>query len=437
MLVSRHFPAFGLSTAIYLTLSIPYCSAETLEIGADFPDGSQVQSFQPIGQSFTAPGSPVYSFGFRLFPINPVAGVAPLSFSLFAGEGTAGPLLLTRTVTPPAGLNGYFDLDLSGVTLTPGSVYTVVLTTTNSYWGLYAVGSGNPYSGGHLYAQNPFFPVENGDAAFRLRYQGHQGDFNGDGYPDILWQNDATREVLSWYLGGQSGTTVIGFVSLTNGAVPGWTVVGTADFNTDGKPDLVWQNDSTRDLQVWYMGGAAGNVYQGGASLSGGPVPGWRCVGTGDFNKDGKPDLLWQNEGSRELHIWYMGGSRGDQYLGGGTLSGGPVPGWTVAGAADFNGDDRMDIVWQNDSTRELYVWYMGGGAGNTYLGSAMLSAPVPGWTVVGTNDFNRDGKPDVVWQNDASRDTHIWFLGGALGNSFLGSVSVSNGPIPGWTAIE
>ena len=37
--------------------------------------------------------------------------------------------------------------------------------------------------------------------------------------------------------------------------IPGWTVVGVSDFNGDGVPDLVWQNNSTAQVTVNYYGG--------------------------------------------------------------------------------------------------------------------------------------------------------------------------------------
>ena len=41
--------------------------------------------------------------------------------------------------------------------------------------------------------------------------------------------------------------------------------------------------------------------------------------------------------------------------------------------SADFNGDHHPDLLWQNQSTRQVVVWYMGGATGDTYLGEAFL----------------------------------------------------------------
>jgi hypothetical protein len=56
-------------------------------------------------------------------------------------------------------------------------------------------------------------------------------------------------------------------------------------------------------------------------------VPGWRAVGSDDFNGDGKPDLIWQHEASGQVDVWYLNGPQGNSRMGGNTISG-PIPGW-------------------------------------------------------------------------------------------------------------
>src|SRR5450755_242741 len=51
-------------------------------------------------------------------------------------------------------------------------------------------------------------------------------------------------------------------------------VVAAADFNKDGVPDLVWQNPSTGAAQIWYMGGTGGATIQSYATVSTGNT--WR-----------------------------------------------------------------------------------------------------------------------------------------------------------------
>jgi hypothetical protein len=170
---------------------------------------------------------------------------------------------------------------------------------------------------------------------------------------------------------------------LAQDGAAGWHVVATGDFNGDGKPDLVWQNDA-RQVAVWYMGGPQGNAFLWWDWLSSTPVQDWRVVGTGDFNGDGTLDLVWQQDWTRQAAIWYMGGSQGNTFLWSDWLSGTDMSGWTLTGTADFNGDRKPDLLWQKDDTGQVVVWYGGGAQGNSYLGwDWLVHDPVPGWRVI------------------------------------------------------
>ena len=80
-----------------------------------------------------------------------------------------------------------------------------------------------------------------------------------------------------------------------------------SDFNADGKPDLIWQNQATGQLYYWLMNGVA---LQSSGYLNNGQAvdTNWKIVGIGDFNADGKPDLIWQNQSTGQLYYWLMNG---------------------------------------------------------------------------------------------------------------------------------
>jgi hypothetical protein len=262
------------------------------------------------------------------------------------------------------------------------------------------------------------------------------GDFAGTGHPDLLWQYESTGQAAIWYMGGAQGNTYESWGWLS-GDLPGWTLVGAADLNGDGHPDLIWQNASTRQVAVWYMGGLQGDTFQAFGWLNAGNLPGWTLVGAADFNGDGHPDLVWQNDTTRQVAVWYMGGPQGNTYQSFAWLNSGNLPGWTVVGIADFNGDGHPDLIWQNDTTRQVAVWYMGGAQGNIFQSFGWLNAGnLPGWTVVGAADFNGDGHPDLVWQNDSTGQVAVWYLGGAQGNIYQSWGWLCGGNMPGWRAI-
>ena len=85
---------------------------------------------------------------------------------------------------------------------------------------------------------------------------------------------------------------------------PTWHVEDTGDFNNDGRADILWQNDDGTPA-IWLMNGT--NVIGAGAVGASNPGPTWHVEGTGDYNGDGKSDILWQNDNGTPA-IWNMNG---------------------------------------------------------------------------------------------------------------------------------
>ena len=179
------------------------------------------------------------------------------------------------------------------------------------------------------------------------------GDFNGDGYIDILWRNVSTGQNAVWYM---SGITYIGYASLNSMTDLTWQIVGTGDFNGDGKVDILWRNSSTGQNAVWFMNGA---VYSSYAYLMSCTDLSWKIVATGDFNFDDKVDILYWNASTGKSVVWYMNGATyaGYNYLDSYVAD----TNWRIAGVGDFNMDQKPDIVWRNYSTGQNAVWYMDG----------------------------------------------------------------------------
>ena len=114
----------------------------------------------------------------------------------------------------------------------------------------------------------------------------------------------------------------------------GWTIRTTADFNHDGKPDIVWQR-TNGSLLIWFMDGL---VKTGEQTLSPTSVSAaWTLAGSGDFDSDGQPDLVWQNQATGDVYLWLMNGTSMRQEQAIGQLG----AGWMVRAVGDFDGDGR------------------------------------------------------------------------------------------------
>jgi hypothetical protein len=132
------------------------------------------------------------------------------------------------------------------------------------------------------------------------------------------------------YYGGADGATPVSWAWLNPVGSPGWTVVGAADSNGDGVPDLVWQNDTTRQVVVDYYGGAGGATPVSWAWLNPVGAPGWHVAAVTDFNGDGVPDLVWENDTSRAVVVNYYSGTGGAVYQSWNWLNPAGEPGWSV-----------------------------------------------------------------------------------------------------------
>jgi hypothetical protein len=94
----------------------------------------------------------------------------------------------------------------------------------------------------------------------------------------------------------------------------------------------------------------------------------------------------------------------GQEYSGNGIYSRFQVKVPGHATPNDFNGDGRSDILWRNDAGA-VATWDMNDG---NLLSSNGLGVVPDNWKIAGTGDFNGDHKSDILWRNDAGA-VAIW----------------------------
>jgi hypothetical protein len=231
------------------------------------------------------------------------------------------------------------------------------------------------------------------------------GDFNGDGKTDLLFFNDTTHGVGVWAM---NGTQVLAAPQVgIFDAADGWRFADKGDFNGDGKTDLLFVNDGSGGIGLWQMDGS--HVVT--APQFGTITAGWHYSNAGDFNGDGKTDLLFLNDTTHGVGIWEMNGTQVLDTGLVGTIN--AAAGWQYRSAGDFSGEGKTDLLFLNTTDQGVAVWLMDG----THVDTGALVGTINtagGWHFVDTGDFNGDGKTDLFFLNDATHGVAVWELNGA-----------------------
>jgi hypothetical protein len=163
-----------------------------------------------------------------------------------------------------------------------------------------------------------------------------------------------------------------------------------ADFNGDGKADLVVANQQSHSVSV-LLGNGDGTFQAPITSLAGGWFAGPLAVA--DFNGDGKLDLVVVNGGSHQVSVLL---GKGDGTFGPPVLYGvGTNPSGVVV--ADFDGDGKADLaVSNNDGTVSVLL----GQGDGSFRPAVNYRAGNYGRCIV-VGDFDRDGKLDLAVGNN------------------------------------
>ncbi|WP_363800657.1 reprolysin-like metallopeptidase [Lysobacter firmicutimachus] len=233
-----------------------------------------------------------------------------------------------------------------------------------------------------------------------------RGDVSGDGWADLLWRNGQAQQFAHWLAG--SSQSLQGFASAAGfGMVASYDVGGVGDFNGDGRSDVLWKSDSERFMVLWL---STGNGYE--QQAIGGFDPAWALLGVSDIDGDGRADLVWRSPNRERLAVWRMQGN---------VLAGAwdaPMPSWyQILGIGDFDGDGRGDVVYADTGSTNIYF-----SRGNYFAGQNVGGRPT-GWNYADSADMNGDGRDDMLWLNPNTGVLSYWLMNGAaiVGNPSVG----------------
>ncbi len=324
-------------------------------------------------------------------------------------------------------------------------------------------------SSGVTTPSNIIILIGNGDGTFRMPFSVPDsagaipiavGDFNGNSKLDLLALVNASASggALELFLGNGDGTfqlpePAFGGTTFGSGVASFYgSPILPVDFDNDGKLDIA----ALQSGGVTLIDGNGDGTFRIPPQVTAPVPPGEKFVdiGVGDFNGDGKPDLVQVGTGPAAAGAAAVllnngtgfspaivtgsldcatggpaavAGFNGDGKLdlaqstsvllgnGDGTFKAETCLRMTASAAADFNGDGKIDLVGFDITSNQLSIEY-GNGDGTFAFpvqipvlaespNSATTRIPVnaaiaqlnsPNAIAVG--DFNEDGKPDFVW---------------------------------------
>jgi Bacterial Ig-like domain (group 3)/FG-GAP-like repeat len=397
------------------TVTIPSGPVTFLDQTSGKPLGTvQITSGNATSLLPAAPGSPFSAGGDPSFIVAgdfdgdgnadvAIANYATGTLTVLLGDGTG--LLTASPQSPiPLGANptglatGDFNNDgKTGIAVATNSGKVIILVGD-------ANGNFTPAIGSPLTANSNAFIAE--------------GDFNGDGIDDLVVADSSGAGSITVLLGKGSST----FSALTPVLMNSPSSIVVANFDSDGKPDLAITNSKVNQVTVLLGNGdgtfqaAPGSPYSTGSN----PV----FVVSADFNSDGNPDLAIANDGSANVTVLLGDGTGKFAASPGSPLAVGNGPVWLVA--ADPTGTGILDlfVVNSTDATTTVLV-------GNTT--GTFTAAPGSPFAIGGIaptalllEDLTNDGRLDFVVLERASNQVTVSLnVAKAVSTVILSSVSV------------
>jgi uncharacterized protein YkwD len=172
----------------------------------------------------------------------------------------------------------------------------------------------------------------------------------------------------------------------------GVRTVLTGDFDGDGREDMLTYNPGTTADELWF-GRPDREMDRASVSVNGQ----YRPV-AGDFDGDGLTQILWYAPGSSTDYLWEWNGS-------GWSSSTRTVNGTYRALAGDFDGDGRDDLLWYAAGGAGDYYWY-----GNSNGSFSSIATEINGTYAPLIGDLDGNGGDDLFWYAKGTAKDFVWY---------------------------
>ena len=262
-----------------------------------------------------------------------------------------------------------------------------------------------------------------------MQVQQYGKDATLDGTGAVAGGTTLPAQSLTWTTGPTQFGTGTGYTGTWLDGACGNPATRTpyfGDYNGDGRTDLLCQFTDTGD---WYVALSDGTKFGSGSGYTGKWLEGscnnasTRTPYFGDYNGDGKIDLLCRFTDTGD---WYVALSDGTKFGSGTGYSAKWLEGTCVDPATrsvyfgDFNGDGKTDLTCRHSDSGNWYVALSDGtkfGSGTGYTNNWLEgSCNNPSTRTPYFGDYNGDGKTDFLCR---LTDTNAWYVALSDGTKF------------------
>jgi hypothetical protein len=209
-------------------------------------------------------------------------------------------------------------------------------------------------------------------------------DLNNDGYKDFVaaYKTDYSSSELVIALNNGSGGLLPDIVLETPRSL---RKLKTGDFNGDGKRDVLTGHATNGNQLAVYLGDGTGAV---AAPVMTSITGEFRTAAVGDFNADGKDDVFATAAGNGRLYLLLSNGD--GRFTVAQTFSTTMQYDVVKAEKGDFNEDGKIDLIVSDGTHVELWL-----GSSNGQFTRMENAIPDLGDVTIG--DFNGDGNLDLA----------------------------------------
>ncbi|MFM6355959.1 MAG: FG-GAP-like repeat-containing protein, partial [Planktothrix sp.] len=249
-------------------------------------------------------------------------------------------------------------------------------------------------------------------------------DYNSDGKPDLFLggRDSSSKRITKLYKNTGSGFIEDASISLS-GVSGHW--VASADYNSDGKLDLLVTGSDSSYNPITKLYKNTGNGLIEDTSISFPGISG-HWVAWADYNSDGKPDLLLKGFDSSNNAITKLYKNTGSSFIEDTSIS---FPGiaWSSVAWVDYNSDGKPDLLVGggfDSSYNPITKLYKN--TGNGFIDDTSISFLGISGHLVASADYNSDGKPDLLLTGSDSSYNPITKLYKNTGSGFIEDTSIS-----------